>query len=228
MYRLSKFAAAPPLSPEPMQLLQSSRRSTSLLALIIFLHFISHGLHAFFLPTHVSLTHLSTKTVRSVSVAVKAAGSGSESSSPKSSPLGPVQNVKRATSKAALLLGTCIGSFDTSGAPPSQAADLTPLPPEFRTAIMAMRDAAEPLSLRDAAKAVSELPGLDELLYDDASRRAINTELKELRQERPDLWDAETSYYGGVIRRAVNPFHVLELIPLLKVNYRSPGYSTTI
>lgn len=31
------------------------------------------------------------------------------------------------------------------------------------------------------------------------------------------MWEAETSYYGGVVRRAVNPFHVIEVIPLLKV-----------
>jgi len=84
---------------------------------------------------------------------------------------------------------------------------------------MNMREAVLPISLRDAAKALSEIPGLDELAFDDGSRRAINTELKELQAARPDLWDAETSYYGGVIRRAVNPFHVIELIPLLKVRF---------
>ncbi len=47
--------------------------------------------------------------------------------------------------------------------------------------------------------------------------QAVNTELKELQRARPDMWEAETSYYGGVARRIVNPFHVIELIPLLKV-----------
>ena len=49
--------------------------------------------------------------------------------------------------------------------------------------------------------------------------QAVNTELKELQRARPDMWEAETSYYGGVVRRTVNPFHVIELIPLLKVRF---------
>lgn len=48
--------------------------------------------------------------------------------------------------------------------------------------------------------------------------QAVNTELKELQRGKPELWDAETSYLGGVVRRTVNPFHVIELVPLLKVS----------
>jgi hypothetical protein len=127
------------------------------------------------------------------------------------------KNHKLTTGTATLLLGSVTGQLLSSGIPAAQAADLTPLPAEFKTAVMNMREAVLPINLRDAAKALSETPGLDELAFDDGSRRAINTELKELQAARPDLWDAETSYYGGVIRRAVNPWHVIELIPLLKV-----------
>lgn len=124
-----------------------------------------------------------------------------------------------ATGTATLLIGSATGQLLSPALPAAQAADLTPLPAEFKTAVINMREAVFPINLRDAAKALSETPGLDELAFDDGSRRAINTELKELQAARPDLWDAETSYYGGVIRRAVNPFHVIELIPLLKVRF---------
>lgn len=134
---------------------------------------------------------------------------------------------KVATGTTTFLLGSATGQLLNPALPAAQAADLTPLPAEFKTAVINMREAVFPINLRDAAKALSETPGLDELAFDDGSRRAINTELKELQAARPDLWDAETSYYGGVIRRAVNPFHVIELIPLLKVRFwlRAQSYA---
>lgn len=129
-------------------------------------------------------------------------------------PLAPLNKLARSTTT--LLLSSSALS-PLLPLPAAHAADLSPLPADIKANVLAMREAVLPLNLRDAAKALSETPGLDELSFDDAARRAVNTELKELQAARPDLWDAETSYYGGVIRRAVNPFHVIELVPLLKV-----------
>lgn len=195
------------------------RRPCLLLALSLVLLLASPSvLHAFVLRSSSSLS------ARPAALRMKLAGveaSSATDSPPR--PASPLHNFhkhcKLATTTATLLLGSATGQLLNPAVPAAQAADLTPLPAEFKTAVMAMREAVLPINLRDAAKALSETPGLDELAFDDGSRRAINTELKELQAARPDLWDAETSYYGGVIRRAVNPFHVIELIPLLKVRF---------
>lgn len=197
-------------------------RPSHLLALSLVLLLASPSvLHAFVLPS----PSLSTRTLssRSTLLRMKLAGVEEVATDSLPRPASFLQtlhkNSKLSTGTAALLLGSATGQLLSSPVPAAQAADLTPLPAEFKTKVMSMREAVLPINLRDAAKALSETPGLDELAFDDGSRRAINTELKELQAARPDLWDAETSYYGGVIRRAVNPFHVIELIPLLKVRF---------
>lgn len=199
-------------------------RPSLLLALaLVLLLACPYVLHAFVLPS----SSLSARTLSSPSTSlrmklpgVEEAATTTDSLSRPASFLHTLhKNSKLATGTATLLLGSATGQLLSPSLAPAQAGDLTPLPAEFKTAVMNMREAVLPISLRDAAKALSETPGLDELAFDDGSRRAINTELKELQAARPDLWDAETSYYGGVIRRAVNPFHVIELIPLLKVRF---------
>lgn len=45
----------------------------------------------------------------------------------------------------------------------------------------------------------------------------VNSELKELQRENPDMWAPESLYYAGIVRRAVNPYHVVELEGWLKV-----------
>jgi hypothetical protein len=47
--------------------------------------------------------------------------------------------------------------------------------------------------------------------------QTVNTELKEFQRERPDLWAPEALYYGGIVRRTVNPYHIIELKPWLQV-----------
>lgn len=199
-------------------------RPSLLLALSLVLLLASPSiLQAFVLPS----SSLSTRTRSSPSTLLRMKLPGVEEASTTTDSLPrPAsflqtlhKNHKLATGTATLLLGSVTGQLLSPGIPAAQAADLSPLPAEFKTAVMNMREAVLPINLRDAAKALSETPGLDELAFDDGSRRAINTELKELQAARPDLWDAETSYYGGVIRRAVNPWHVIELIPLLKVRF---------
>ena len=197
-------------------------RPSLLLALAVVLLLASpYVLHAFVLPS----SSLSARTLSSRSTLLRMKLPGVEEVATDSLPRQASflhtlhKNHKLATGTAILLLGSATGQLLSPSLAPAQAADLTPLPAEFKTAVMNMREAVLPINLRDAAKALSETPGLDELAFDDGSRRAINTELKELQAARPDLWDAETSYYGGVIRRAVNPFHVIELIPLLKVRF---------
>lgn len=50
-----------------------------------------------------------------------------------------------------------------------------------------------------------------------ACSQEVNNELKALQKENSELWAPEALYYAGIVRRAVNPYHVVELQTWLKV-----------
>lgn len=73
------------------------------------------------------------------------------------------------------LLASGAGAFTGASSLPQmgQAADLSSLPQEVKTAFAQMKESEEkedPYALRDAVKLLSEYPGLDELTFDLQAR----------------------------------------------------------